>query len=202
MSILDLFKKKTIPTGHRERLAAIKAITEQKKLVEIAQTDPDGFVRIAAAEKIYDTRLSQSLLETLVGHDHLDTVRYMAAKKLHDSHLAQLTYTSIAVQGRVCWLRLAAAKQITNKTLAQSLLKAISENKGYYYKAVRQSAAKMLRCKDDEPILPGASSAGAQAYTQAKVCPSHNVSMAVDDGDFDFHVDHSYCQDCSNRPTA
>jgi len=196
MSIFNVFKQKTIPNGHRERMAKLDGVSEQKKLVEIALSDPDGFVRVEAASRIKDTRVSQNLLEELTGLKNLDTVRFAAAKKLHNGHLAQQTFTNIAAMGQICWLRLAAAKRIKNKPLAQTFFKAIAENRGFFYKAVREGALKMLKQKPEE--FPENTPNDA-AEPKTLKCPNHNLSM--DDAGFDFAVDHNFCKECTNNPT-
>jgi hypothetical protein len=197
MSIFNIFKRKSIPSGHRERIAQLETITDQKKLIEIALADPDGFVRIAAAEKVKDKRVSQTLLKDLVGLKNMDTVRFAAAKRLHDNHLAQSTFTNIAAMGQICWLRLAAAKRIKNKVLAQTFFKAIAENRGFYYKAVREGAVKMLKQKPREDAHESDPHPGDLASPSTLKCPNHNLSM--EDGDFDFVVDHNFCKECSNN---
>jgi hypothetical protein len=194
MSIFNFFKREPLPSGHQKRMAEIKLITSQKRLAEIALTDTDGFVRIEAASLIKDTRVSQSLLEEMVTIKHMDTVRFAAAKRLHNQHLAQSTFTNIAAMGQICWLRLAAAKRIKNKVLAQTFLKAIVENKHFYYKAVRESALKLLKEKlKEDPHEPPPK---AEPEPKTLKCPNHNLSMG--DGDFDFIVDHKFCGECSN----
>ena len=201
MSIFDLFSPKIHSTDPRLRLGALEKITRQGKLVEIAQNDPEGFVRLAAAEKIKDPRISQPLLEALVDVHQSDTVRFKAAKKLQNHHLAQLTFTNLAARAKVCWIRLAAAKKITNKALAQSFFRTMVQNKHFYYKAVRESAAKMLKAiKSGQDYLNDGHFLKEPAKIQIQMCPNHNLAMTMTDGDLDFPVDHTHCEKCTNNP--
>lgn len=199
MSIFDLFSPKILSTDSRTRLAALDKITGQGKLVEIAQNDPEGYVRLAAAEKIKDPRIAQPLFEALVDVHQSDTVRFKAAKRLHNHHLAQLTFTNLAARARVCWIRLAAAKKITNKALAQSFFRTMVQNNHFYYKAVRESAAKMLKAsKSNQPYLDDLHKK-EPVKIQIQMCPNHNFAMTMADGDLDFPVDHTHCEKCTNH---
>src|ERR1039458_8548610 len=130
-----------------KRLAAVRELKDQNHLAEIARRDPDEFIRIAAAERVLDATVSQILLEQIAEGSRNDPARFAAATRLGNENLAQAVFREIAAKGRICWLRLAAAKRITDKTLAQAYFRKMAENKDYYYKAVRVSAARMLKDK-------------------------------------------------------
>jgi hypothetical protein len=200
LSILDLFSPKIHSTDPRVRLAALEKITGQGKLAEIAKNDPEGYVRLAAAEKIKDPKVAQPLLEALVEVHQSDTVRFKAARKLHNQHLAQLTFTNLAARAKVCWLRLAAAKKITNRALAQTFFRTMVQNKHFYYKAVRESAEKLLKASKTDQAFLDDSRKKDPARIQIQMCPNHNLAMTMADGDLDFPVDHIHCEKCTNHP--
>jgi Pyruvate/2-oxoacid:ferredoxin oxidoreductase delta subunit len=191
----------------RVRLAAVRALTDQKILAKIAGKDFDGFIRIAAADRLTDPILTQFFLETIAAKDPNQIVRFTAAKRILNKALAQSIFTDIAATGEVCWLRFAAAKRITDETLAQNFFKTMAENKGFNYSAVRKSAARLLKDKtlarsilaDKRLKKPLKSKTKKTTEASIQICPNRNIAMSSEDGNLDFPVEHVYCKTCANR---
>lgn len=118
MELMDLFRPKWRRSNWHVRLAAVKMLTDQNILGQVARTDGDGHVRVAAAEKLVDDALAQATYADVSNTpwDEQD-IRVAAVKKL----VEQTALAAVAESDTFWGLRLAAAEKLTNQAAAQAI---------------------------------------------------------------------------------
>ena len=78
------------------RDAAVKRVTDQDSLFDIAKNDKVTRIRMLAAQKLNDNNLAQTVYSDIAQHDTDDQERINAANLLTDEKLAQKVYAKIA----------------------------------------------------------------------------------------------------------
>jgi len=152
--LIDIIAKTPNHEGLKQ-IAAIENLTDQNKLIEIAKsTDYDGFVRMAAIDRINDEELTTVIMKQMIANykktnnDHeiigminktnnqtilielaqnnpVWTIREAAAGKLTDQEIL----TQIAKNDRFMPVRTAAAKKLTNKHVLKEIQDELETNK-------------------------------------------------------------------------
>lgn len=143
----EIMQKAEKSDDSNTRMEAVRLLTTQNLLADLAQNDPDFAVREAAAAKLTD----QAVLAQVAQKDSFFTVRLKAVAKLTDQELlfhiakmdqefqvreaavAQLTDQAALIQiaklDVALPIREAAAKKLTDRWLAQDILAKIATEK-------------------------------------------------------------------------
>jgi len=121
MGILDLFRPKWKNSNASIRIEAVKELTDESILAQLALSDEDSGVRYHAIEKIVDQDVLVKI--ALEDEDFLDlfiamgdedrSVRLLAVQKITD----QKTLTQLALSDKNYHVKLLATEKITNQSI-------------------------------------------------------------------------------------
>ncbi|HNX49527.1 MAG TPA: hypothetical protein PLS53_04565 [Thermoanaerobaculaceae bacterium] len=102
MELMDLFRPKWRRSSPNVRLKAISELTDQAILAKMARSDWDREVRLAAAARVQDGSVAQSVYADLANCVYDGTcIRLLAATRLRDQALAQAVVLEMAGRQRL-----------------------------------------------------------------------------------------------------
>lgn len=136
MGLMDLIKPKWKHSKASVRYLAVKKLTDQAVLAEIATHDESSDVREAAVSNRY--LADQALLGTLANNDRDSGVRVTAATRLNDKSLAQAIIGDIATRGEHARDRQRAVDFLVDQAVLARIAKTDTDG------SVRQAAADQL----------------------------------------------------------